>query len=224
MYNLINIFCTYKEMEKAMSIQPQRSRGRPHGSTKSVHRVRRDYRFSQETLGHITHGRELRSEELDETAFVEQAIAHYTAFLAGEAQVNQEVARLQAQVRDLEHDLDRTQQALRLAEARMKQPSQPVSPVRATAHKPLYQILIRHDPGACPMLPDGYNFLYVQENEQRCPVHQVFAVACPIDRARRRIEVLKQVPGLSRIWLTKNGYSTPQDDWQRKGSGWQRTN
>jgi hypothetical protein len=66
--------------------------------------------------------------------------------------------------------------------------------------------------------------LYVQENEHRCPVHQVFTAACPIETARRRIEVLKQVPKLSRIWLTKNGYGTSQDDWQRKENIWQRTN
>lgn len=209
-----------------MSIQPQRSRGRPPGSTKTIHRVRRDYRFSQETLAHIVHGRMLRSEDLDETAFVEQAIAHYTASLDGSVQVNQEVARLQTQVRDFEHELTRTQQALRLAEARTKlqtAPPQPVPPARPTSHKPIYQILVRHDPGACPALPDGYNFLYTHENEQRCPVHQIFAAACTIDQARRRIEVLKQVPGLSRIWLTKNGYGTPQDDWQRKDGAWQRT-
>jgi hypothetical protein len=205
-----------------MNVQPLRKRGRPQGSAKTVHRVRRDYRFSQETLAHIAHGRALRSEGLDETAFVEQAIAHYKAFLAGEVAMNQEVERLQAQVRDLERDLVRTQQALHLAEARAKQPSQPVPPVRSASHKPIYQILVRHDPGVCPALPDGYNFLYTHENEQRCPVHQAFAAACPIDQARRRIEALKQVPGLSRIWLTKNGYGTPQDDWQRKGSAWQR--
>lgn len=209
-----------------MSVQPQRSRGRPHDSTKTIHRVRRDYRFSQETLGHIAHGRTLRSEELDETAFVEQAIAHYTVSLEGSVQANQEVERLQAQVRDLERDLTSTQQALRLAETRTKPqagPTKPVSPVRVTSHKPIYQILVRHNPGACPALPDGCNFLYVQENEQRCPVHQVFAAACPIDQARRRIEMLKQVPCLSRIWLTKNGYGTLQNDWQRKDGTWQRT-
>jgi hypothetical protein len=54
-------------------------------------------------------------------------------------------------------------------------------------------------------------------------VHQVFAAACPIDQARRRIEALKQVSGLSRIWLTKNGSGTSQDDWQRKDGAWQRT-
>jgi len=54
-------------------------------------------------------------------------------------------------------------------------------------------------------------------------VHQVFADACPIYQARRRIEALKQVSGLSRIWLTKNGYGTSQDDWQWKDGAWQRT-
>jgi hypothetical protein len=210
-----------------MSIQPQRKRGRPRGSTKSIHRVRRDYRFSQETLGHIAHGRELDSSALDETAFVEQAIAHYRVFLEGSIQVNQEVERLQAQVRNLEHDLRHTQQALRLAEARTKPQTalpQPVPPDRPASHKPLYQILVRHNPGVCPALPNGYDFLYTQENDRPCPVHQVFAATCPIDQARRRIEALKQVPDLNRIWLTKNGYGTPQDDWQRKEGTWQRTN
>jgi len=205
-----------------MSIQLQRNRGRPTGSIASIHRVRRDYRFSQETLGHIAYGRTLKSNEIDETAFVEEAIVHYTAFLAGEVQVNQDVVRLQIQVSDLEHDLARTQQALRLVETRAKQPSQSVLPVRATLNKPIYQILVRHDPGACPSLPDGYDFLYTQKNEQPCPVHQAFAAACAIDQARRRIEVLKQVPGFTQIWLTKNGYGTPRDNWQHKEGIWQR--
>jgi hypothetical protein len=172
----------HKEMEQAMSIQPQRNRRRPSGCIKSVHRLRRDYRFSPKTLDYIAHGRALRSEELDETAFIEQAMAHYTASLEGSVQVNQEAIRLQVQVRDLEHDLTHTQQALRLAEARTKQPPQPIPPVRPTARKPIYQILVRHDPGACPALPDGYDFLYTYENEQRCPVHQVFGSSpkmCP---------------------------------------------
>jgi len=184
--------------------------------------VRRDYRFSQEVLDHIAQGRALISDTSNETAFVEQAIAHYTAFLEGLVQMNQEVERLQAQVRDLEHDLTRTQQALHLAEAKTKQPSQPVPQTRSVAHKPIYQILVRHEPGACSDLPDGYDFLYVQKNEQQCPIHQVFAAACPIDQARLRIEALKQVPGFTRIWLTKNGYGTPQDDWQQKNGAWQR--
>lgn len=121
-----------------MSIQPLRKRGRPQGSTKTIHRIRRDYRFAQETLDYIVRGRVLRRKELDETAFVEQAIAHYTAFLEGSVQVNQDVERLQAQIRDLEHNLAHTQQALRLAEAKAKQPSQPVPPPRSTAHTPIY--------------------------------------------------------------------------------------
>jgi hypothetical protein len=67
-------------------------------------------------------------------------------------------------------------------------------------------------------------FSYTHENEQRCLVHQIFAATCPIDQVRRRIEAFKQVPGLVQIWLTKNGYGTPQDDWQRNNGGWQRAN
>jgi hypothetical protein len=69
-----------------MSIQPLGVRGRPRGSVAPTHRVHRDYRFSQETLGHIAQGRALRSSAPDETAFVEQAIAHYVTFLEGAIQ------------------------------------------------------------------------------------------------------------------------------------------
>lgn len=214
-----------------MSIQPQRDRGRPTGSVAAVHRVRRDYRFSQEVLNYIAQGRALTDDASNETAFVEQAIAHYTAFLAGEiqsqTQVNQEMVHLQVQVHNLERDLSRTQHALRLAETRVNYlaaSSQSAPTTRASSRKPLYQILVRHDPGVCPALPTGHNFLYTRENDQPCPVHQVFAAACAIDQARQRVAALKQVPGFTRIWLTKNGYSMPQDDWQQAGNAWQRTN
>jgi hypothetical protein len=65
--------------------------------------------------------------------------------------------------------------------------------------------------------------LYTQEKEQHCPVHLVFAAPCAIDQARLRIEVLKRVPGIARIWLTKDGYGTPQDDWSKSASVWRRT-
>lgn len=213
-----------------MSIQQQRDRGRPTGSVAAIHRVRKDYRFSQQTLDHIAQGRALTDDAFNETAFVEQAIAHYTAFLAGEiqnqTQVNQEMVHLQAQIANLERDLSRTQHALRLAETRVNHQSassQLAPTARTSSRKPLYQILVRHDPGVCPALPAGHNFLYTQESDQPCPVHQVFVAACAIDQARQRVAVLKQVPGFTRIWLTKNGYDTPQDDWQRKDSTWQRT-
>lgn len=212
-----------------MSIQLQRNRGRPRGSTKSVHRVRRDYRFSPETLDRIAQGRALKSDELDETAFVEQAIAHYAAHLEGsvqnQMQISQEVIRLQAQIADLERNLARTQQALRQAEAktRLQAPSQPNPSTRPGPRKPLYQILIKHGSGPCPSLPDGYGFLYTQEKEYHCPVHLVFAAPCAIDQARRRIEVLKRVPNLVRIWLTKDGYDVPQDNWSKGTSLWLRT-
>jgi hypothetical protein len=204
----------------------QRNRGRPTGSVAPIHRVRRDYRFSQETLDLIAQGRALIDDALNETAFVEQAIGHYTAFLDGSIQVNQDVAHLQVLVRDLERDLSRTQQALRLAEANrplQAESSQPVPAARSSSRKPLYQILIKHAPGSCPALPDDYGFLYTQEKEYHCPIHLVFTAPCPINQARLRIEVLKRVPRLVRIWLTKDGYGTPQDDWSRGTSLWQRT-
>jgi hypothetical protein len=207
-------------MEGTVSIQPPRVKGRPRGSVAPTHRIRRDYRFAQETLDALTQGRALGSDALDETAFVEQAIVHYTAFLEGQIQANQAVVRLQARVTDLERDLTRTQQELRLAEAKTK----PAPLPRPGPRKPVYQILIKHDSGLCPSLPDDYGFLYTQEKEYHCPTHLVFAAPCPIDQARRRIEVLKRVPGLVRIWLTKDGDSVSLDDWSKGTSAWQRTN
>jgi hypothetical protein len=204
----------------------QRNRGRPQGSLAPVRRTRRDYRFSQETLKQITQGRTLADGVPNETAFVEQAIAHYTTFLEDSIQVKQEVAHLRAWVHDLERELAHTQQELRRAEAKtqiQKAPTQPNPSSRSSPLKPLYQILIKHAPGDCPLLPDGYGFLYTQEKEHSCPVHLVFAAPCAIDQARRRIEVLKRVPGLVRIWLTKDGYGVSLDDWSKGTSVWQRT-
>ncbi len=41
------------------------------------------------------------------------------------------------------------------------------------------------------------------------------SLPCAIDQARLRIEVLKRVSGIVQIWLTKDGYGTPQDDWSK---------
>ncbi|HEY6411403.1 MAG TPA: hypothetical protein VIY29_28420, partial [Ktedonobacteraceae bacterium] len=221
-YNLM-VFLVHTKKGEAMSIQSPPVKGRPRGSVAQTHRVRRDYRFAQGTLDALVQGRVLGSDAPDETAFVEQAIVHYTAFLAGQVQANQEVARLQSRVRDLERDLARTQQELHLAEAKKK--PQPALAARPGPRKPLYQILIKHHAGPCPLLPDGYGFLYTQENDDhQCPTHLVFAAPCPIDQARRRIEVLKRVPGLVRIWLTKDGYGVALDDWSKGTSTWQSAN
>ena len=127
-----------------------------------------------------------------------------------ERALNQQISSLEAEIKKLDSQIQ-------------KAPTQPNPSARSSPRKPLYQILIKHDSGSCPSLPDDYGFLYTQENEYRCPVHLVFAAPCVIDQARLRIEVLKRVPGLVRIWLTKDGYGVPLDDWSKGPSVWQRT-
>lgn len=84
---------------------------RPTGSTAEIHKTRRDYRFGQETMEHITSGMAIFAGTLKETAFVERAIAHYAEFLAGDpealAPLTQELEWLQDHIRRLRN----TQQA-----------------------------------------------------------------------------------------------------------------
>jgi hypothetical protein len=62
-------------------------RGRPLGSRKPDRRLRRDYRFHPQILAQIEQGRKLVGSP-HETEFVEQAIRHYVAWLAGQFQAD----------------------------------------------------------------------------------------------------------------------------------------
>ena len=217
-------------------------RGRPQGSTIPAERrrQRKDYRFSPTALREIAQGRALLAaanenhEVPKETAFLEAAITHYVAFLAGNT--HQEMERLQAQITDLERALDSAEIALNQAQAetrllKKKPQHQPIEPAKPVAYADLhkaYGISMIHADKTCPTLPDGFQYINKPESGQQCPVHEVFSLVCPVARARREVERLKTVPGITRIWLTKGGYELtsgaghPTDRWSKKGGVWSK--
>jgi hypothetical protein len=85
----------------------------------AVHKIRRDYRFAPETMQQISAGRAVFAGTLNETDFVERAIAHYAEFLNGDpvsqGQMTQEMERLHEQIRDLRHDQQSARKAAQLA-------------------------------------------------------------------------------------------------------------
>lgn len=70
-----------------MTTSQSPKRGRPLGSRKPDRRLRRDYRFHPLVLAQIEQGRKLVGYP-HETEFVEQAIGHYVAWLAGQFQAD----------------------------------------------------------------------------------------------------------------------------------------
>ncbi len=221
-----------------------RERGRPTGSVKpaELRRQRKDHRFSPATLHQIEQGRALLAQANEqhktpnETAFLEMAIAHYVAFLAESPQevtANQEMTgRLQAKVRNLEHELRSTRVSLRLTEERLAAAllTTPAKPKYMDVSK-AYQIYIVHAGNEHPQLPDGLQYAPEDPPEigyYHCPTHEVFQQICPIARVRRELERLKNVPGLSKIWIAKNGRRLERgagestDSWTWENGRWDK--
>jgi hypothetical protein len=245
---------------------------RPAGSTAKEHKVRRDYRFTAKTMHAIDIGIGLM-QGARETTFVEQAIAHYAQFLAGDMNSvasstsgREETEQLRAQMHILEDEntqakerLRQAKERLRIAEDQLHQSQLRVAALERQARqgrsasrtpKPApeekqperldlskaYQIKIRHEAGqACPELPSGfaYDESEITESIRRQnwaghdhPVHTVLTKRWAIAAVRREVERLKDVSGLSHIWIARNGepisraggYTT--DFWVRKSGKW----
>ncbi|HEU5378547.1 MAG TPA: hypothetical protein VFV38_24255 [Ktedonobacteraceae bacterium] len=81
---------------------------RPTGSVAEVHKTRRDYRFAPETMQAIADGLTIFAGRLKETAYVEQAISHYTHFLQGDPEalgsLTQELKELLEDIQRLSHE------------------------------------------------------------------------------------------------------------------------
>src|SRR5258707_811026 len=104
-------------------------RGRPTGWTKPERRQRRDYRFQPITLILISQGQALDQSSQDETAYVEAAIAHYTALLAGKAQEATaiDVLALQAQIAELQEALRQAESQILLQQQQIRDLAQEVT-------------------------------------------------------------------------------------------------
>src|SRR5258708_7555181 len=195
-----------------------RTRGRPQGTYKEQRRQRRDHRFAPDTLSLIKQGRALLpGKPITETAFLERAVGHYLEFLTGDTQQQsnqQELEHLRAQAAELERKLDLAELSVGQAQAeiRLLKKKAQRGPVQASEPtypdlRKSYQIYVVHEGTAHPELPEG--FRYAKDipgiGFYHCPTHEVFSQVCPIAHARREVERLKNVPGLTRIWLAKNG-------------------
>lgn len=236
-----------------MSTSTELIRGRKTGWTKPDRRTRRDYRFTPTVMSQIALGRTLCS-NANETDFVEQAIRHYVVSLCGQQPEHRakEATAFPGRLAEPEH---KSGQVESLIEETTQLPSDlhPVPPVRPqTANekvrrkktamrsepakeptRPLdlrqaYQIYIVHEGKTCPTLPEGFCCADEQASGHLCPTHEVFCQVCSIAHARIALERLKKVPGLTRIWLAKNGLTRtssaghPTDSWCKSGSAWNK--
>lgn len=201
------------------------SRGRPRGSVKAERRLRRDYRFSPTTLQIIEQGRQRAA--MSETAFVEAAIQHYHEFLVrGEAE-SHELEQLRARARRLEEELVEVSRPRPAPTIERQLP--PPLPVAATSlsssRQPVYQIYLRHAPGVCPDLPEGFDYIDGDRSKgnRRCmnPTHRVFTQPCTVASARRRAEQLQEVAGVVHIWIAdRKGDTLSRDSWRKENGRW----
>jgi hypothetical protein len=108
---------------------------RPTGSLAEFHKVRRDYRFGQETMQQIADGMAVFGGSLKETTFVERAIGHYAEFLAGDpealAPLTQELEWLQEHVRQLRHDQQTSQGVAQYAAEKATDQAQEIAQLQA---------------------------------------------------------------------------------------------
>jgi hypothetical protein len=200
-----------------------RKRGRPVGSVKADHRQKRNYRLSPATMRLIEQGKQLT--DSTETAFIEAAIQHYMDALTAQEPDNSE------QERPVLHFPGVTSEQVAELVERPALPAMPIpampaaqAPALATSsHLPTYQIYMRHSPGACPDLPQGFDYLDQDRNagKRRCmnPVHRVFTQPCTIKSAEQRADTLEKAAGIVSVWIEDK---TGKHSWKKESEHWRR--
>lgn len=90
----------------------------------------------------------------------------------------------------------------------------------------LYQIVIRHVPGKCPTLPVPFAYLFKKDKADDCPRHSVmvFGEKARIREVRRRIEEIKQVPGMIAVYLWHGESIQERDCWILIDGEWVKGN
>lgn len=214
-----------------MELQTRRL-GRPTGSRKPTIelRQRRNYRFSPATLHQIEQGRQLA--HVTETAFIEEAIGYYVEFLTNKEADAREMEQIRDRVQELERQLAEAYMVQQFPQSRptirQREAAPPSSDAPASspsARRSMYQIYLKHEPGPCPRLPEGFAYIDMDKSiePRQCPIHRVFARSCAIAIARQRLEDLKgSVAGITQIWLDKDGYNLPRDAWRKEHGRWTR--
>jgi hypothetical protein len=151
------------------------------------------------------------------------------------------VPEIKAYKTDLEPPLHFPGVTREQVEAHAAQPAQPSAlpapaPVPAPAsaptqslRQPVYQIYVKHEPGACPALPEGFSYIDDDKSIGRraCPkqVHRVFAQPIGIEAARRRVKQLQEVVGVVRVWIEdRKGQPLSRDSWHKENGRWVRDN
>lgn len=190
-----------------------------------IRRLRHDQQTSQNVAQYAA------EKATDQALEIEQL---RTQLQAAEQERNQ----AQEKNRELDQQLHRARATVRSLENELRQ-------AKAAAAKPAekkldlskaYQIKIRHEPRqACPVLPEGFAYeeyelaSAVREKNWQAHTdtsHTVFTQQWPIARMRKELERLKQVSGITRIWIAKNGEAVrigsgvPSDSWIKEGGRW----
>lgn len=86
-----------------------------------------------------------------------------------------------------------------------------------------YQIYMKYEPGECPSLPAPFEYIDQTYDPSQCPVHPVlvFEPKTRIHVARRRIEELKKVAGIVKIWFYYGEHVKESDCWQKIDGKWE---
>jgi hypothetical protein len=95
----------------------------------------------------------------------------------------------------------------------------------ANLRQPVYQIYLKHAPGTCPALPEGFSYIDGDKSTGRRPcanqIHRVFAQPIGIEVARRRAGQLLDVTGVTRVWI-EDRKGGQKDSWSKEAERWLR--
>jgi hypothetical protein len=95
----------------------------------------------------------------------------------------------------------------------------------SSLRQPVYQISVKHAPGACPDLPSGFDYIDGDKSTGRrlCPnqIHRVFSQPTTIEAARRRAGQLQAVAGVVRVWIEDRSGNL-RNSWQKAHGRWVR--
>jgi hypothetical protein len=203
--------------------------GRPRKAESELRR-QITYRFSPETLKIIN-----QISGTTKTAFIEAAIKHYHEFLTASEPEPEPEIKLAPAVPEPVPEPTRKLRAYRIgSENPVPLPaavpdSAPVPAPTSSLRQPIYQIYIRHEPGTCPTLPEGFSYIDHDKSTGRraCPnekqIHRVFAQPIGIEVARRRAEQLQAVASITRVWI-EDRTGNLRNSWQKENGCWVRDN
>jgi len=136
-----------------------------------------------------------------------------------------ELEQVRSHIQDVESKLADAHMAHIRQAKQQREAVSPPSDRPTSSRRPTYQIYLKHEPGPCPRLPEGFAYIDMDKSiePRQCPIHRIFARPCAIAIARQHVERLKQEgPGIIQVWLDKDGYGLPRDSWRKEHGRWVR--